>query len=188
MSLFKYISLHDDVVWKSILLNGLIRFTQAGDFNDPFELPTYFPDFCSEEKLHEMALEHCRSIAGTRYDSAPDWGKKRTTREDFIETWIALADDEVANFKKRHREDMPRWQLDFFRNIFREAQDNFGILCVTEKPDNLLMWAHYGEQHKGVVIEFDDRHKFFNEPDTDGHQTFGIIKKVQYTAERPIDD
>lgn len=30
-----------------------------------------------------------------------------------------------------------------------------GIFCMTPKPDNLLMWAHYADQHKGVCIKFD---------------------------------
>ena len=31
----------------------------------------------------------------------------------------------------------------------------FRVLCVTEKYDNNLMWAHYADQHNGCVIEFD---------------------------------
>lgn len=30
-----------------------------------------------------------------------------------------------------------------------------GIFCMTPKPDNLLMWAHYADQHKGVCVKFD---------------------------------
>lgn len=29
-----------------------------------------------------------------------------------------------------------------------------GVLSLTEELDNILMWAHYGENHRGVVIEF----------------------------------
>ncbi|EHQ26165.1 DUF2971 domain-containing protein [Mucilaginibacter paludis] len=31
----------------------------------------------------------------------------------------------------------------------------FRVLCVTEKYDNNLMWAHYADQHYGCIIEFD---------------------------------
>ena len=30
-----------------------------------------------------------------------------------------------------------------------------GIFCMTPKPDNLLMWAHYADEHKGACIKFD---------------------------------
>lgn len=30
-----------------------------------------------------------------------------------------------------------------------------GIFCMTPKPNNLLMWAHYADQHKGACIKFD---------------------------------
>lgn len=29
------------------------------------------------------------------------------------------------------------------------------IFCMTPKPNNLLMWAHYADQHKGACIKFD---------------------------------
>jgi hypothetical protein len=32
---------------------------------------------------------------------------------------------------------------------------NSGIFCMTPKPDNLLMWVHYADQHKGACIKFD---------------------------------
>ena len=30
-----------------------------------------------------------------------------------------------------------------------------GIFCVSEKCDDLLMWAHYADSHRGVCLEFD---------------------------------
>ncbi|WP_312508973.1 DUF2971 domain-containing protein [Chryseobacterium culicis] len=43
-----------------------------------------------------------------------------------------------------------------FRDYINKALINtFRILCVTEDADNNLMWAHYGDQHKGCVIELE---------------------------------
>lgn len=39
-----------------------------------------------------------------------------------------------------------------------------GIMSFTEENDNLLMWSHYSDQHKGIVIEFDHNHPFFTKP------------------------
>ncbi len=60
---------------------------------------------------------------------------------------------------------------------------SFAILCFTEKKDNLLMWSHYANSHKGFVLEFFPNHSFFNqndEPTIAGH-----LRKVRYTLERP---
>lgn len=38
-----------------------------------------------------------------------------------------------------------------------------GILSLTSKNDNLLMWVHYANSHKGFVVEFNIENVFFNQ-------------------------
>jgi Protein of unknown function (DUF2971) len=66
----------------------------------------------------------------------------------------------------------------------RVFNDNLGIFCLTEEPLNLLMWAHYGEHHRGVVVEFDETHPFFDrrKGPTDDLRHF---RKVEYNDMRP---
>jgi hypothetical protein len=33
--------------------------------------------------------------------------------------------------------------------------DKFGMICLTEERDDILMWSHYGGDHKGLCLEFD---------------------------------
>jgi hypothetical protein len=33
--------------------------------------------------------------------------------------------------------------------------DTSGVLCLTRNPLNALMWAHYGDEHRGVVLGID---------------------------------
>ncbi len=40
-----------------------------------------------------------------------------------------------------------------FNETTREALSDISIFCITEEYDNLLMWAHYAENHKGGVIK-----------------------------------
>ncbi len=44
-----------------------------------------------------------------------------------------------------------------FRNYIKKEtwKNNTGILSLTRQPLNPLMWAHYGNEHKGMVIGFD---------------------------------
>ncbi len=32
--------------------------------------------------------------------------------------------------------------------------DAMGVFCMTEKNDNILMWSHYANSHKGICLEF----------------------------------
>jgi hypothetical protein len=44
----------------------------------------------------------------------------------------------------------------------RMASFEWGILCLTKRPDNLVMWAHYAGAHRGFLLEFDSENPFFN--------------------------
>ena len=57
----------------------------------------------------------------------------------------------------------------------RDFQEHlFGVFCLTTKENDPLMWAHYGDRHRGVVIGFDTR-----------HADFEGVEKVFYTPDRP---
>lgn len=45
--------------------------------------------------------------------------------------------------------------LDFIKKATDDVMGGKGIKCFTPYPDNLLMWAHYADSHKGVCFEFD---------------------------------
>jgi len=53
------------------------------------------------------------------------------------------------------------------------------LLCLSEVPDNLLMWAHYADNHKGAVIEvsYVKEGKYAS--------TWGAAKPVRYKADMP---
>ncbi|MFA7404855.1 MAG: DUF2971 domain-containing protein [Pelobacteraceae bacterium] len=39
--------------------------------------------------------------------------------------------------------------------ILEKQSRRLGIVCLSEKPDDILMWAHYGDSHRGFCLEFD---------------------------------
>jgi hypothetical protein len=41
------------------------------------------------------------------------------------------------------------------RNAYNEFIATVGVYCLSEKKDDLLMWAHYSDAHRGLCIEFD---------------------------------
>lgn len=50
------------------------------------------------------------------------------------------------------------------KEYIKKSKDEIGVVCLTESHDNLLMWSHYADEHKGCVIGFSniDNGKFFN--------------------------
>jgi hypothetical protein len=50
------------------------------------------------------------------------------------------------------------------------------------------MWAHYADSHRGMLIEFDTKHLFFNAANrTDAEFDFGMLTEVFYSKARPKD-
>lgn len=40
------------------------------------------------------------------------------------------------------------------RNGLRSEMQKIGVLCLSETPNEILMWSHYAEYHKGFCIEY----------------------------------
>jgi hypothetical protein len=52
-------------------------------------------------------------------------------------------------------------------------RNKLGVFCLTERPDDHLMWVHYARSHTGFVLGFNARAPFFQE---EGR----ILDKVKY--------
>jgi Protein of unknown function (DUF2971) len=52
-------------------------------------------------------------------------------------------------------------------------RNRLGVLCLTERPDNHLMWVHYAHNHTGFVLGFDAHAPFFREDQR-------VLRKVVY--------
>ena len=61
----------------------------------------------------------------------------------------------------------------------------FGVVCLTEIPDDLLMWGHYTDSYRGFVAEFVcDWEHVKNVPRARG-TPFGIGFKIDYIKNAP---
>lgn len=62
---------------------------------------------------------------------------------------------------------------------------DYGIISLTETKDNLLMWSHYTDKHKGMVLEFDISNDFFHSTYARENNSYlGKIQRVLYRKER----
>lgn len=64
-------------------------------------------------------------------------------------------------------------------SLYEALSRGVGILSLTEVPDEPLMWAHYAESHRGILLGFNEEHSFFNCKRSDNDE-FYFLRKVIY--------
>jgi hypothetical protein len=91
--------------------------------------------------------------------------------------------NEYQEAKKRN------YQLEELMNFLIKCRNEFGVLSLTSDPLNVLMWAHYGNNHQGICIGFDMEHSFFSQAGigqtTNKCNNLFNLLKVEYNNERP---
>jgi hypothetical protein len=122
-----------------ILLKSEIKASLKKDFNDPFELVFGITD---KQTIIKILQDR--------------WNKNSNYKQVLIKALnikIGIpSDDEIIS-----------WAAD---KIFEEAENskkalddyfnNLGIVCLSKKPDIIQMWAHYTNNHRGIVIGIDE--------------------------------
>lgn len=169
--------------------NGMLRFTQPGQFNDPFELLPCYVDVMGENTKKYMLKNIDVWLKEARKTEL--WYKKLIplSIKSFVIKAILTSKDEHIT-KEINKFDAIG--LSIANGQYRDFIDQSdGILCLSETADNILMWSHYGNSHKGYVIEFDTTHEFFhqkipNQKTGDVLEYAGSPKKVTYTKHRKI--
>ncbi len=64
-------------------------------------------------------------------------------------------------------------------NLLEQAKQNksntIGVLCLSETPNNTLMWSHYADEHKGCVVGID-----VTQLPSDSYFPFKVNYQTQY--------
>jgi hypothetical protein len=164
--LFKYC----DVRGIDILESRRLKVTPPNEFNDPFE---FMPKV-------EFAVSRSRV--------RNDMTSKRMLRKLWKELKL---DIDFAAFERTFLERFEKVGSRHVRSLLNslqvaadEARDDlvnylsteFALICFSEIPDNFLMWSHYTDGHKGIVVGFNARAKFFRQG--------GNLMPVVYRSER----
>lgn len=68
--------------------------------------------------------------------------------------------------------------------IHGDVPGMIGILCLSRSERHPLMWAHYADCHKGVMLEFDEFHPSFKRR-RNAEDEFGYLRGVVYSDTRP---
>lgn len=70
------------------------------------------------------------------------------------------------------------------REIHSMIPRHIGALCMTRKDRHPLLWAHYADEHRGAVVEYDESAPCFNRKRS-ADDDFGSFRAVTYSRERP---
>lgn len=147
MSLFKYMGA---TASQGFLSNLSVRFTQPKAYNDPFEMsPKFYSKGGNDLQNSNVTLK--LKVEGQSSD---------------INNIIVTENSEFNS--------------PVTCNFIDQINENIGVTCFSHSetettPENLLMWAHYSESHRGISVEFKDN--IFSDP---------FVNKVRYEEKRPL--
>ena len=145
---------------KKIILDRELYFSNPGDFNDPFDCNlTLNFESCTENEILEIYRSDLKILN-------PEWRFEQIQEEAL--GWLKSG---------QHRD--PKY-LKKISTIYLNKLIHLrtGVACFSVFNDNLQMWAHYANNHKGICIGFVTKllAEIIN----------NIIIRVNYTPRYPI--
>ena len=149
--LYKFISGRDALV---SCCEGFVRFTPIPELNDPSEMFAAVTPSEVEESLKRIRLngysdaeiEALRRQEALMGELAPE----------MLAVHVPKTREAINNLVKigfYDRIDRLKPMLD---HTVKLMQERTGIFCLSRRFDSFPMWAHYGANGKGFVIEYDD--------------------------------
>lgn len=182
MNLYKYVS---SDLWDKILKEKQVRFTPPSVFNDPFEMQPFYESFAEDTEvqkhlneaeakttLEELFLEQYPNLPSEIQNLVPVESLKSLAAVSSalaVEHAPALLDGLTSVISK---------------GLYAGFDENISVLSLSEKRDDLLMWAHYAQNHKGLVIGFNSEHRYFHQQLSPSDE-FRYVRQVSYSKRRP---
>lgn len=169
---------------QDVLYRRLLRFTPPMHLNDPFESLPYYAALAPDRA--GLIRGVARTITGLsieerlRLSEPLQHGDQRC-----LEEWF---NKHPKEFDRLMADWNPNGEL--LKEVAKEvyaAMNSIGILSLSAVPDNVIMWSHYADQHRGFVIEFNSSDSFFQKY-SDRSEMLEICRRpqpVQYVAQRP---
>lgn len=137
--LYKYRSMDGSAAaWvEKIVLGHELYFAPAKNFNDPFDLRPVI-------SLEATREEHIARYLASSRKFEPDLPEAERLAQAEHAMAVSMTPDEIAKTAA------------LVQQLHAKAlTEGCGVFCVSEKRDDILMWSHYGQDHRGVCLEFD---------------------------------
>ena len=137
ISLFKYRSLSeekDKERFKEMFEDHKVWFSRPKDFNDPFE------------------FQFTPSFDATTYEKIEAYAHILKKRNSTLTNNAAIA-KATSDILSMGENGVKKWEQSRLVD-FKKTLANTGVFSLTKYSDDILMWSHYADKHKGVCIEF----------------------------------
>lgn len=131
----------------AILKSGYIRVQNPYDWNDPFEMSAFDTEY-NEQTVKQSLLDFVITRKKEKLGIL--------TKNDLEHLYSK------NNYSRSHKHTM--------------ISNSITALSLSEMKDDLLMWAHYANNHEGCVLEIDSDDPFFE------NQKF--LYKIKYDSSR----
>ncbi|MBL9046993.1 MAG: DUF2971 domain-containing protein [Tabrizicola sp.] len=178
-----------DVVGKFASIDSLVKiltgrsllWSRPNKFNDPFDCqprfrsPVLTPDLeraCVEEFL-KVIDDNAPSLSTTNIA-----GKIHSVLSSAIKGGRVDRNEAVSAFVSGLRETMDpsrNFEKKYFEMLVGNLND-VKVLCLTRAFNNILMWSHYADNHRGALILFGT---------VSADSQFRIAQPVRYTDDLP---
>jgi len=137
--LYKYRDFKNDF-HQRLLFNQELYFTSASKFNDPFDAS--LPYKYKEDQLTEanIFLKYYSVLKREH----PKWGESEIHEAAYQAQRKGLMKDDIQ-------------QERFNENINKDINNTFGIVSLSETPNDILMWSHYANSHTGFCVGLDSK-------------------------------
>jgi hypothetical protein len=156
-----------------ILQNLELKITPPNQFNDPFEFTPRV--ICSNPNRKFKNLLKDKTELREMYLDQKKAGFRGTTREFRRQLRQARPTLVAAIVPK-----MPEVSLYLQKNYLDTISKQHGLLCVSNRRESILMWGHYCDRHRGMVIGLERSWKLF--------QGEKGLHDVKYVRERVLWD
>lgn len=122
------------------LINNEVYFSSFEEFNDPFEFSNPMTDLSEYNKKARFEIQKLNE-------------QGKFSKEDYFY---------LINMFREPNIKLKNERIKLLDKIEKGLPD-FGVFCLSEVCDNILMWSHYAEEHKGFCIEFESLPNYFKE-------------------------
>jgi hypothetical protein len=128
--LYKYRSLNSRGL-EDIFSKNEVYLSDPTAFNDPFDCKPLLVTYTNDFKIKQFY----QSLVRHRFPNATKDQIKRELKNN-------------PQFRKIRTQEYLENEL--FPNFIK----GFGVYCLSEVPDDILMWSHYSDSHKGICLQF----------------------------------
>lgn len=139
-----------------VISSQSLRWSSPLKFNDPFDHQIGFSFPFTGEEIGEALLKEMELIifGGKVSFKEPTQisaiamrlsaEKENLPKDNIIKDFAGVVEEIAGNM-----DDL----VDNLHAAVQKHMTHSRVLCVTEKNDNVVMWSHYADEHRGVVLE-----------------------------------